>query len=78
MAEQVCSPRINAPLLDSFTTKTVRIVGKVKELRGDTATIDAVGVITVHLNRVCHLPLSIYSIPIPSLHLMNIPERKKI
>jgi len=33
----------------------VRIVGKVTQLRGDTADIDAAGVITVHLNRDAHL-----------------------
>lgn len=46
------TPRINARYLDSFTNQTVRILGKVVSLRGDTATIDANGTINVHLNRV--------------------------
>lgn len=46
------TPRINAKYLDSFTNQTVRILGKVMSLRGETATIDANGSINVHLNRV--------------------------
>lgn len=46
------TPRINAKYLDSFTNQTVRILGKVVSLRGETATIDANGTINVHLNRV--------------------------
>jgi hypothetical protein len=47
------TPRINAKYLDSFTNQTVRILGKVVSLRGETATVDANGTINVHLNRVC-------------------------
>ena len=46
------TPRINARYLDSFTNQTVRILGKVTALRGDTATIDANGSVNVQLNRV--------------------------
>ena len=46
------TPRINAQYLDSFTNQAVRILGKVTSLRGETATIDANGSITIHLNRV--------------------------
>jgi len=46
------TPRINAKYLDSFTNQTVRILGKVVSLRGETATIDANGTINIHLNRV--------------------------
>ena len=46
------TPRINAKYLDSFTNQTVRILGKVVSLRGETATIDANGTINVNLNRV--------------------------
>lgn len=46
------TPRVNAKYLDSFTNQTVRILGKVVSLRGETATIDANGSINVHLNRV--------------------------
>jgi len=47
------TPRITASYLEQFAHKNVRIVGKVVQLRGDEATIDAGGQITVHLNRVC-------------------------
>ena len=47
------TPRINAKYLDSFTNQTVRILGKVVSLRGETASVDASGTIDVHLNRVC-------------------------
>ena len=46
------TPRVNAKYLDSFTNQTVRILGRVVSLRGEIATIDASGSITVHLNRV--------------------------
>ena len=46
------TPRVNAKYLDSFTNQTVRILGRVVSLRGETATIDANGSINVHLNRV--------------------------
>ena len=46
------TPRINARYLELFTHQTVRIVGKVVALRGETATLDAEGSIEVHLNRV--------------------------
>lgn len=50
MAEQ--TPRVNASILEQFTHRTVRILGKVTQLRGEEATIDAGGQINVHLNRV--------------------------
>jgi len=51
------TPRINAQYLDSFTNQTVRILGKVTSLRGETATLDANGSVNIHLNRV-RLPFS--------------------
>jgi len=53
MAEQC--PRINSQYLDAFTGQTVRITGKVSQIRGETAVIDANGEITVLLNRESHL-----------------------
>jgi replication factor A3 len=47
------TPRITAAYLDSFVGRVVTIVGKVTQLRGDQATIDADGVVTILLNRVC-------------------------
>lgn len=52
MAEQLSSPRITAQYLDSFVGRLVTIVGKVTQLRGDQATLDADGTVTVALNRV--------------------------
>ncbi|KAL8813398.1 MAG: hypothetical protein Q9223_000195 [Gallowayella weberi] len=45
------TPRINARYLESFTNSTVRILGRVTGLRGESATIDANGSVQVHLNR---------------------------
>ena len=47
------TPRITAPYLEQFSHQTVRILGKVRLLRGEQATIDAGGQISVFLNRVC-------------------------
>jgi replication factor A3 len=49
------TPRITAPYLEQFSHQTVRILGKVRQLRGEQATIDAGGQISVFLNRVCNL-----------------------
>ncbi|KAH0547522.1 hypothetical protein FGG08_000247 [Glutinoglossum americanum] len=49
------TPRITQPYLESFISQTVRILGKVVQLRGDQATIDAGGHITMILNRDSHL-----------------------
>ena len=46
------TPRINAKYLQPFTNQTVRILGKVSSLRGETATIEASGSVNVHLTRV--------------------------
>lgn len=46
------TPRITSPYLEHFTHKTVRLLGKVRQLRGEQATIDAGGNVTVYLNRV--------------------------
>ncbi|KAL9045485.1 MAG: hypothetical protein Q9214_001476 [Letrouitia sp. 1 TL-2023] len=49
------TPRVNARYLEAFVNQTVRILGKVVALRGDTATVDAAGTVLVHLNRDAHL-----------------------
>jgi hypothetical protein len=46
------TPRILAPHLQQFQHKLVRMLGKVVQLRGDTAVIDAGGNVDVLLNRV--------------------------
>ena len=46
------TPRINARYLEHFTNRTVRIVGKVEALHGETATLQAEGSIELDLNRV--------------------------
>lgn len=50
---QAYTPRVTAEYLQQFSHKTVRILGKVTQLRGENATIDSNGPIQVHLNRVC-------------------------
>ncbi|KFY25040.1 hypothetical protein V493_04869 [Pseudogymnoascus sp. VKM F-4281 (FW-2241)] len=55
MAESLSTPRISSTYLDSFTNRTVRITGKVIQLRGEEATLDSNGHITAHLNRDAHL-----------------------
>ncbi|KAF1983923.1 replication factor A protein 3 [Aulographum hederae CBS 113979] len=54
----LATPRITASFLDQFAHQTVRILGKVTELRGDQATVDAGGAISVVLNREAHLQLN--------------------
>lgn len=55
MEPTLTTPRISSQYLDSFTSKTVRLVGRVTQLRGETATIDSEGNVTAHLNRDAHL-----------------------
>jgi len=52
------TPRITAPYLEQFSHQTVRILGKVTQLRGEQATIDAGGQIQLHLNRDAHLTVN--------------------
>ncbi|KAF2851729.1 ssDNA binding protein-like protein Ssb3 [Plenodomus tracheiphilus IPT5] len=49
------TPRILAPHLSQFQHRIVRILGKVVQLRGESAVIDAGGNIDVVLNRDAHL-----------------------
>ena len=51
------TPRITAPYLEQFSHQTVRILGKVRQLRGEQATIDAGGQISVFLNRVRYISI---------------------
>ncbi|KAG5665398.1 hypothetical protein KAF25_009523 [Fusarium avenaceum] len=55
MAEQLATPRITAAYLDNFVGRVVMLVGKVTQLRGDQATLDSEGTVTVLLNRDAHL-----------------------
>ncbi len=55
MTDSISTPRLTSPYLDSFTSRTVRLVGRVTQLRGDTATIDSDGNVTVQLNHEAHL-----------------------
>ena len=48
------TPRISARYLEQFQGQTIRMVCKVTNLRGEQATVDASGSVTVNLNRVCH------------------------
>ncbi|KAK0635434.1 replication factor A protein 3 [Bombardia bombarda] len=49
------TPRITCTYLNSYVGKNVTVVGKVVQLRGDEAVIDADGNITAHLDRDSHL-----------------------
>ncbi|KAF2733955.1 replication factor A protein 3 [Polyplosphaeria fusca] len=49
------TPRILAPNLSTFQHKLVRMLGKVVQLRGESATIDAGGNVDIILNRDAHL-----------------------
>jgi len=49
------TPRITAPYLETFQNQTVRLLGKVIQLRGDHATLDAGGHVNVILTRDSHL-----------------------
>ncbi|KAL2126225.1 hypothetical protein VTI74DRAFT_1402 [Chaetomium olivicolor] len=53
--ETIANPRITCSYLNSYVGKNVIIVGKVVQLRGDLAVIDADGNISAHLNRDAHL-----------------------
>ncbi|KAJ0117139.1 replication factor A protein 3 [Diaporthe amygdali] len=49
--ESQSTPRITAPYLDAYQGRNVIVVGRVVQLRGEAAVIDADGNITAHLNR---------------------------
>ncbi|KAH7380307.1 replication factor A protein 3 [Phaeosphaeria sp. MPI-PUGE-AT-0046c] len=49
------TPRILAPHLSNFQHRIVRMLGKVVQLRGETAIIDAGGQVDVILTRDSHL-----------------------
>jgi len=52
------TPRVNAHYLGKFIGHTVRIVGKVSELHGDSAIIDAQGMVTLILSRDDHMTVN--------------------
>ena len=47
------TPRVTQSQLQQFSHQTVRLLGKVQQLRGEQAVVDAGGQVTVFLNRVC-------------------------
>jgi replication factor A3 len=51
-SDRIVTPRITAVYLDNYIDRTVLLLGKVTQLRGDQATVDSDGAITVILNRV--------------------------
>ncbi|KAM0495646.1 hypothetical protein ACHAP8_007913 [Fusarium lateritium] len=55
MTEQLSTPRITAAYLDNFVGRVVMLVGEVTQLRGDQATLESDGTVTVLLNRDAHL-----------------------
>lgn len=70
MAEAIATPRINSSYLDSFTNQTVRMIGKVVQLRGEQAIIDAGGNITAHLTRVSRSRVLVASAS-PPVHFLG-------
>lgn len=50
--EAISTPRVTCAYLNMYVGRNVMVVGKVQQLRGEEAIIDADGNITVHLNRV--------------------------
>jgi replication factor A3 len=55
MADPLSTPRLTSPHLEHFTNRTIRLTGRVTQLRGETATLDSDGAVTAHLNRDAHL-----------------------
>ncbi|KAL2760425.1 hypothetical protein ACRALDRAFT_1053849 [Sodiomyces alcalophilus JCM 7366] len=55
MAETGSTPRITAQYLDSYVGRNVTITGRVTQLRGDTAVLDADGPVTAIMDRDSHL-----------------------
>ncbi|KAI0381822.1 hypothetical protein F5Y04DRAFT_280470 [Hypomontagnella monticulosa] len=53
--ESTSTPRISAALMDSYVGQNVIIVGKVLQLRGEVAFLEADGQVQANLNRDCHL-----------------------
>lgn len=53
------TPRVLQPHLSNFQHRIVRVLGKVVQLRGENAIIDAGGQIDVILNRVSNNPFPI-------------------
>lgn len=59
------TPRITSQYLDAFNGRTVRIIGRVTQLRGNTATIDSEGAVSLILNHVrASFPVPMFS-PLP-------------
>lgn len=52
MSDQMFAPRITAAYLNNYVNRNVTIVGKVTQLLGEQAVIDADGNVTIHLNHV--------------------------
>lgn len=50
--DQSSTPRVSCPYLNSYVGRNVLVVGKVVQVRGDSAVLDADGHITVNLNKV--------------------------
>ncbi|RYC64600.1 hypothetical protein CHU98_g1609 [Xylaria longipes] len=53
--ESVSTPRISANMLPSYVGQNVIIVGKVSQLRGESALLEANGEVNAILNYECHL-----------------------
>ncbi|KAF8477094.1 replication factor A protein 3 [Kalaharituber pfeilii] len=54
------TPRINSTMLENFINRTIRMVGKVLELRGETATVDSAGSALIHMASNTHWAIGHY------------------
>jgi replication factor A3 len=50
--ESISTPRISGRIINSFVGRNVIVVGKVVQIRGDQATLDADGNVTINVTRV--------------------------
>lgn len=67
-AMETSTPRVTCAYLNSYVGRNVMVVGKVAQIRGEDAIIDADGNISCKLNRVSFSPSSILSLPQASPH----------
>ena len=52
MADATSTPRVSSQYLGQYINRNVIIVGKVLQLRGESAVMDSNGNVTLNLNRV--------------------------
>ncbi|PHH74680.1 hypothetical protein CDD80_2898 [Ophiocordyceps camponoti-rufipedis] len=71
MSDQMCAPRVTATYLNTSVGRLVTMVGKVTQLRGDQAVLEADGAVNVALNHASYL------FPSPHLTFLRITLRRQ-